>query len=154
MESVDRAFAKEYQIVNDVVRQQTAGFAGRGFDLMGVSLEGSRNRQRFPVYHLLNQQTGMAIDISFVPASKGLNGGFTALIIKPVNQKMDLEDHLKAHGGEALAPFFTYRDPHIDLRGFAEGFFQMLGGLMDNALKPVIEGRFFEETPIDFMGYK
>jgi hypothetical protein len=96
----------------------------------------------------------MEIDISFVAATKGLNGGFTVLIIKPVNHKLSVEAYLKSHGREILTGFFTYHDPTTDVRSFADSFLRMLVGLLDGDLKPILDGKTFEETPIDWMGYK
>ena len=96
----------------------------------------------------------MRIDISFCAATRGLNGGFTVLIIKPVNHKLNVEDYLKAHDREMLTEYFTYRDTSTNVRAFADMFLQMLVGLLDRDLKPIIEGKTFEETPIDWMGYK
>jgi hypothetical protein len=33
-------------------------------------------------------------------------------------------------------------------------FLQVLGGLLDADLKPILEGKTFEEIPIDWVGYK
>jgi hypothetical protein len=140
--------------VNEVVHRYTSGFAAHGFDFKEVTLEGSQELGRFPIFHFLNERTAMRIDIAFCAAAKGLNGGFTVLIVKPVNQKLDVEDYLKEHGREALAKFFTYRDPSTNVQSFADTFMQMLAGLLDRDLKPIIEGKTFEETPIDWMGYK
>ena len=141
-------------IVNEVMHQYSPAFAAHGFDLKEVTLEGSQELGRFPVFHFLNDRTAMQIDISFCAAVAGLNGGFTVLIIKPVNQKLDVEDYLKLHKREMLTQYFTYRDPSTDVRVFADTFLRMLSGLLDRDLRPIINGRTFEETPIDWMGYK
>lgn len=140
--------------VNEVVQQHTSSFAAHGFNFKEATLEGSQELGRFPVFHFLNEQTAMRIDISFCAAARGLNGGFTVLIIKPVNQKLDVEDYLTEHKREALTKYFTYRDPATDIRGFADTFLRMLVGLIDRDLKPILEGKIFEVTPIDWMGYK
>lgn len=140
--------------VNEVVQQHSSSFAAHGFDFKELTLDGSQELGRFPIFHFLNERTAMRIDISFCATAKGLNGGFNALIIKPVNQKLDVEDYLKEHGREALTKFFTYRDPATNVRSFADTFLQMLVGLLDRDLKPILEGKIFEETPIDWMGYK
>ena len=53
-------------VVNEVVHQHTSEFAARGFEFREVTLEGSQELGRFPIFHFLNQQTGMRIDISFI----------------------------------------------------------------------------------------
>jgi hypothetical protein len=150
----DLSFTGDFAIVNEAVRRYTPGFSAHGFQLTGVTLEGSAKLQRFPVFHFLNERTAMGIDISFISAAGGLNGGFTVLLIKPENRKLDVEDYLKSHGREGLTKFFTYRAPATDVRGFADTFLQMFVGLLDRDLKPILEGKTFEETPIDWMGYK
>ena len=148
------ALTGDSAIVNEVVRQHASSFGRYGFELTGVTLEGSPKLQPFPVFHLLNKRTGMRIDVSFFAATGRLNGGFTVLIIKPVNRKLDVEDYLKLHGREELTTFFNYREPTTDVRRFADSFLQMLVGLLNKDLKPILDGKLFEETPIDWMGYK
>jgi hypothetical protein len=96
----------------------------------------------------------MKINITFFHAVEGLNGGFNASITKPVNHVINVEDYLKLHGRETLARFFSYRDPATDIRSFADTFMQMLCGLFDRDLKQILDGTYFEETPIDWQGYK
>jgi len=150
----DLVLTGDFATVHDVVLQYAPVFAAHGFAFKGVALQGSAELVRFPVFHFLNDQSNLRIDISFISAAGGLNGGFTAMIIKPVNQKLDVEDYLKAHDREAFTRFFTYRDPATDVRRFADTFFQLITGLLDRDLKPILEGRTFEETPVDWMGYK
>jgi hypothetical protein len=154
MNQVEVALTGDYAVVNEVVRQYGPRFATHRFELTGVTLEGSPKLQPFPVFHLLNKQSGMRIDISFFAATGGLNGGFTVLILKPGNRKLDVEDYLKLHGREEPTNFFRYRDPITDVRSFANSFLQMLCGLLDEDLKPILDGKIFEETPIDWMGYR
>lgn len=148
------ALTGDDSIVNEVIHKHAPAFAACGFEFKEVTLEGSQELVRFPIFHFLNEHTAMGMDISFCAAAGGLNGGFTALIIKPVNHKLDVEDYLKEHGREALTKFFTYRDPATDVRTFADTFLVMLAGLLERDLKPILDGRIFEETPIDWMGYK
>jgi hypothetical protein len=154
MNQAEVALTGDFATVNEVVRQHAPGFATRGFELTGVTLEGSPRLQRFPVFHFLNSRTRMRIDVSFFADARRQKGGFTVLIIRPVNRKLDVEDYLKLHGREELSKSFSYREPNTDVRGFAESFFRMLGGLLDEDLKPIVDGKVFEETPIDWMGYK
>jgi len=148
------ALTGDDSVVNEVIHQHAPAFAAHGFEFKEVTLEGSQELGRFPVFHFLNEHTAMGMDISFCAAVRGLNGGFTVLIIKPVNLKLDVEDYLKEHGREALTKFFTYRDPATNVRTFADTFLVMLAGLLERDLKPILDGRIFEETPIDWMGYK
>ena len=141
-------------IVNEVVHQHAPAFAAHGFQFKEVTLEGSQELGRFPIFHFQNERTAMGIDLSFCAAARGLNGGFTVLIVKPVNRKLDVEDYLVSHDREALTRFFTYRDTETDVRRFADTFLKMFVGLLDRDLKTILEGNTFEETPIDWMGYK
>jgi len=67
---------------------------------------------------------------------------------------LDVKTYLKLHGREELTKLFRYRDPKTDVGRFADSLFQMLVGLFDQELKSIIEGETFEETPIDWQGYK
>jgi hypothetical protein len=154
MNQVEATLTGDYGVVDEVVRRYVPRFAAHGFEFTGVTIEGSPKLPRFPIFHFLNKRTGMRIGVSFSAAVEGRNGGFTVLIINPVNRKLNVNDYLKLHGREELSKFFTYRDPPTDIRSFADSFLQMLCGLLDQDLKPIVDGKTFEETPIDWMGYK
>jgi hypothetical protein len=152
---VEAALTGDFAIVRDIVRQHTGEFITHGFELVNVTLvPGSSKIQTSPVFEFLNRRTGMTIRISFSAAHDGLNGGFGVRIIKPVRRRLNVEDYLKLHGRGGLTKYFRYRDPKTDVRSFAESFLQMLSGLLDEDLKPILDGKTFEETPIDWMGYK
>ncbi len=154
MSMAELALTGDFAVVHEVVCRHVPAFVAHGFEFKGVTLDGSPESDRYPAFHFSSERSAMEIDISFFSAAGGLNGGFMVFIIKPVDHMLNVKDYLKLHGREALARFFSYRDPATDIRSFAETFLQMLGGLLDRDLKPIIEGRTFEETPIDWMGYK
>jgi hypothetical protein len=49
---------------------------------------------------------------------------------------------------------FTSDVPATELRAFTETAVRTLLTLFDNELKPVVEGKTFETTPVDWDGYK
>jgi hypothetical protein len=67
---------------------------------------------------------------------------------------MDVEDHFKLQKHEELTTAFRYRDPKTNVRNFADSFFRALLDLFDKELKPVVDRGLFEETPVDWMGYR
>jgi hypothetical protein len=150
----DVALTGEFAIVDQAVREHASCFSRHGFQLTGVTLPGSARLPRFPVFHFQNKRTFMDINVSFYAAPGRPNRGFNVLIVKPVNRKLNLEDYLKLHGRDDLAERFSCPDLTVDLREFAEAFLDMLCGLLDKELQPILEGKTFEETPIDWMGYK
>lgn len=144
----------DFAAVDEAMRRHAAIFAAHEFLFSGMSMEGSPELRRFPVYRFRNERTSLGIEIAFFAAAEGLNGGFTVLITKPVNQKLDVEDYLDSRGSAASTERFAYRDPGTDVRGFADDFLRMLGGMLDGELKPILDGEYFEATPMDWMGYK
>jgi hypothetical protein len=154
MDQVEAALTGDDAVVEKVVREHIPTFAGLGFAFTGFTVGGSPKLQRFPIFHFFNKRTGQRIDISFLAARAGLNGGFGVLIVAPRNRKLDVEDYLKRHKLEEPTRAFTYRDPETDVRSFATVFLKVLIRLFETELKPVIDGKTFEETPIDWMGYR
>jgi hypothetical protein len=140
--------------VEEVVRRRAPEFGSHGFELTEIKLAGSPKLQVFPMFRFLNKRARMAIDISFLPTSQGHQGGFGVLLVNPANHKLSVKEYLKFHGREELAQAFNYRDPCPDIRGFANSFLSVLLDLMSTDLKPILEGKVWEETPIDWMGYK
>ena len=154
MSNDDFVLAGDYAIVGDVVNQHRAGFEAKGFEFSSLSLEGTLKMGRYPCFHFLNKRTGMWIHVSFSAANAGLNGGFVVSIEEPGNRSLNIKDFLKLNGRDELIKFFTYRDPDTDVRSFADYFLLMLLGLFETDLKPILAGKTFEETPIDWMGYR
>jgi hypothetical protein len=147
---VEQPLAPDFAEVDQVVRAHAPEFAARGFVLTNVALEGSPESLLLLVFRFSNNAGALDLRISFFAASDGLNGGFNAMIIKPVNRKLDVADYLESRGRTDLQQSFIYNDPATDLHRFATSVVQTLLGLLDNELKPVIEGKTFEETPIDW----
>ena len=140
--------------VEKVIRETVPTFSRLGFAFTGFTVGGSSATQRFPIFHFFNKDTGQRIDLSFLAARGGLNGGFNVLIVAPKNRKLDVEDYLKLHRIEEPIRAFTYRDPETDVRLFATDFLNVLFRLFETDLKPILQGKAFEETPIDWMGYR
>jgi hypothetical protein len=154
MDLVEQSYAAEFAVVDEVVRVYASEFEARGFVLTNTTVEGSPRSLVFRVFHFANSQAGLDLTVSFFPASDGLRGGFNAMIVKPENRKLVVLDYLERHGRTDLPALFTYDDPATDLRRFTESTIRTLLGLLDNELKPVVQGKTFEETPIDWGGYK
>jgi len=144
----------DFAIVEDVVHRYLQELATFGLEFERVTLDGSPKLQPFVTFHFLHNRSGIRVDIAFFAAAQGKNGGFTVLIVDRGNRKLNVEDYLKAHGREDLSPAFRYRHPESKLEDFATTFLQILCGLFGGELKPVLEGQVFEETAIDWMGYR
>lgn len=155
MNNFDTTLTGDNAVVSDVVREYVPKCGTHGLAFRGVTLDRAASRHEpYPSFHFSNPKNGIRMDVSFAPATQDLNGRFVVRIRKPTNQTLNVSEYLKAHGREELTKYFTYHDPATDVRRFAEDFVQMLIKLMETDLKPVLEGRVFEETPIDWMGYK
>jgi hypothetical protein len=64
-----------------------------------------------------------------------------------------VHDYLVRHGRSDEARLLT-NDAPTDVRAFSELAIRLLLDLLAGELKPVVEGKTFEETPIDWQGYK
>ena len=148
------ALSGDSALVSEVIKTRAPKLLARGFEFTGTTLEGSSKLGQFPVFHFLHKKSGLRLSISFSPAEQDLNGGFIVLITKPVNRRLDVEDFLKRKGRTSVEPFFTYRNGGTDVRRFAEALLDVLDSAFDTELKPVLEGKTFEETPIDWGGYR
>jgi hypothetical protein len=143
----------DFAIVGNIVQRYAAELATLGLDQTGATIEGSPRTLVFSVFHFLNQRTGMALDISFFPARHGRCGGFNAFLIRPGNHKLSVKEYLNLHGLGEATKTFTYREP-MDVRIFADIFLQSLIRLLEENLRSFLDGTAWEETPIDWMGYK
>jgi len=143
-----------FATVSEVLHGYSAQFSAQGFEYRATEWEGSPKLGRYPVFKFWNERRSMEFAILFSPALEGRNGGFVAALAKPSNHLLNVEDYLKLHGREELTHFFTYREPSTDIRAFAQAFFQMLVGVMRSELASILDGRVWEDTPIDWQGYK
>lgn len=152
MDTIEQAFVPEFAEVDNVVRAHVPEFAARGFRLMNVSVNPSK-LIRSIVFHFFNDRVRLLLDISSFLGTDGRKRGFTAIISTPDNHKLNVEDYLELHGRSDMARSLTEEAPH-DVRAFSESSVRMLIDLLDNELKPVVEGKTFEETPFNWDGYK
>jgi hypothetical protein len=153
MDIVEQSFAPEFAVVDEVVRAHAPEFAARGFTLMNVAVEGPPRLLRTIVFLFSNVRAGLLMDVSSFLGRAGLKRGFNAIISAPGNRTLNVHDYLVLHGRSDLARLLT-NDAPMDVRAFSESTVRMLIGLLDDELKPIVEGKTFEETPIDWQGYK
>jgi len=152
MNVVDQSFTRELAVVEEVFHAYASEFASRGFTLMNVT-------DRTPltqsiVFHFSNARARLLLNVSFVVGVSGRRRGFVALICNADNRKLDVRDYLKLHGRSEISEMFTSDDPTRDVRSFTESTIRTLLQVFDNELKPIVDGKTFEETPIDWQGYK
>lgn len=143
----------DFAIVEEAVRRHAPDFANFGYELTSTTLAGSPELQVFPLFHFANKKAGMSIDISFFPAQQGRNGGFNAMIVRAGNRKLSVKEYLKTHNKPEWAESFNYREP-ANVRDLSEATLIKILELMGTELKPILQGKVWEETPIDWMGYK
>ena len=156
MNHLTEKLAEDYfETIEEAVCGCLSGFAEHGFVLLQASRVGyPRTKSYSAAFSFFNYQTAMEINFSFFPAHEGLNGGFISSIIKHGTRRLQLEDYLKLHGRSELTEFFSYRDEKKDIEEFAKAFLAMFLELLDTDLRTILDGTTFEETPIDWMGYK
>jgi hypothetical protein len=154
MTLLDVPITGDFQIVSNILREHAGDFLSSGFEFSDVKWEGSADLGYFLVFHFANQRTGMVIRLAFFVPEGESNGGFTAMILKPGNHTLNIKEFLKLHGREDLMRFFTYRNPETDVRAFTEAFLRMLNGIFRKELAPTLLGEVWEDTPIDWQGYK
>jgi hypothetical protein len=145
----EQAFAP-FAVVDEVVRAHLPDFEARGFTLTNVTLE---EPPPSIVFQFSNARAGRLLDVFSFLARTGFKRGFNAMISTPDNRTLNVRDYLVHHGRSDMAQSLT-DDAPADVRAFSEASVRMLISLFDSELKPVVEGKTFEETPIDWDGYK
>jgi hypothetical protein len=154
MDIGEQSVASQFAVVEEVVRAKVSEFEAHGFVLTNVTEAGTPPFVRSLVFHFSNAGAGLLLSLSFFIGRSGQRRGFTALISRAGNGRLDVGDYLELHGRSDLSALFTSDDPSANLRSFAESAIRTLLSLFDNELKPVVEGKTFEETPIDWQGYR
>jgi hypothetical protein len=140
----------EFAEVADVVKMYAPEFAARGFTLHDVTVDGPPPSIYF---HFSNPRTDLLLDVSSFLARSSPKRGFNAMISTPDNRKLNVRNYLVRHGRSDVAELLTDNAPS-DVRAFSEASIRLLLDLLDGELKPIVEGETFEETPIDWAGYK
>jgi hypothetical protein len=153
MDIAEQSVTPEFAVIDEVVRAHAPDFAARGFILMNVAVEGPPRVLRTIVFHFSNPSIGLLLDVSSFLGRSGVKRGFNAMIIAPGNRTLNVHDYLVRHERSEEAQSLTNEAPS-DVRAFAESSVRLFLDLLDGALKPVVEGKTFEETPIDWAGYK
>jgi hypothetical protein len=154
LQNVDSIVTNEVSIVYEVARTYLGDISAKGYSVRSVKVECKEQIPPCLSILFLNRKIFLELDISFFPARNGGNGAFLCRISKSNGQHLRVEDYLKIHGRHDLLPYFTYLDPKTDIATFANDFFKMLLALFHSDMKSIIEGKTFEETPIDWLSYK
>jgi hypothetical protein len=146
---------RENSTVWDAAQKYIPKFAAFGYDLHDAFVD-SRSEILPPllILEFLSRKLGMEIGVSFFPAKKGRGGRFGVRLINSENLRLDVEDFLRNHRRDDLLPYFEYRDPETDIAEFSKDFFEVLMRLFCTDMRRIISGNSFEETPIDWQGYK
>jgi hypothetical protein len=145
----EQSFAP-FAVIDEVVRSHEPEFAALGFTLKNVMLEGPPPAI---VFQFSNAGADRFLDVSSFLARTSPRRGFSAMISTAANRKLSVHDYLVRHGRSDIAQMLT-DDAPSDVRAFAESSVRLLLDLLNGELKPVVDGKTFEETPIDWAGYK
>lgn len=144
----------DYAIVQGVILQYLPRFEAHKFELREIAEATVAGENRHPVFRFFNDQIQVRLDLAFSAAINGLNGGFTAHFEDRKRRLLDVEVYLKSHGHQDLSKLMTYRDPNTNIGAFADSFLKVFCSLFDTDLKPIVDGQTFEETPVDWLGYR
>jgi hypothetical protein len=153
MDIGEQSLAAEFAVVDEAVGAHASEFAARGLILRNLAEGGTPPFVRSIRFHFSNARAGLRLSVSFFVGRSGARRGFTAMIEKTGHGSLDVGDYLEHHGRSDMARLLIHDGP-TDVRAFAESSLRMLLGLLDDELKPIVEGETFEETPIDWQGYK
>lgn len=144
--NVDQVSAIERVFLDNLSKFEKHGYQYDGTEL---SKDGSTLLIKFR-----NPSSGMSIRLTFFAATGGRNGGFTAFIVRRDQASLDVAQFLRNRNLRSALQHFFYRDESTDVSTFASAFVQTLDDLLENELKDVVEGRRWENVPVDWMGLK
>ena len=141
------------QVVADVVVERSPQFECHGYILKAAEVVVSPLQGRIPGFLFENNEAKRILRIDFLPARSDLNGVFTATLYRESGQgSMSILSFFRKRGHEG-AGRFVYREP-ADLRKVTSEFLSLLLREFDLSLRDYVVGRAFEETPVDWQGYK
>ncbi len=129
-------------------------FQRRGFILVDQTFD--KNSQVGPelLFRFFNKLTKLNLNVALTVSTRSNKGIFVVQIVNSRKEDLIAENYLRIHGYTAEASLFVCTEDVPDFRNYVEGFLSMLDRVFDNQLKPILSGKEWETTPIDWYGYK
>lgn len=105
-------------------------------------------------FSFVNESNAMNVSFAISPPVGKRNGRFGTYIVTPSNRTLDVESYLRKHGLLKQAILLTYTDQVADLGSYFDTVLDTLETLFSSKLKPILEGKEWENIPFDWGPYK
>jgi hypothetical protein len=142
------------ELARELIKDYESVLSRRGYQYEKSEVRTSRITADSVDFFFRNDVTGGRIDISYTPASGNYPQFLNALITNSRGQHFTLGSWLQAHKRQDTIKRLIDVARTGDVRGYWDHFFALLDHLFDTDLKDIIEGRRWEEVPIDWQGLK
>jgi|SRR5579884_142608 len=143
-----------FALVTKLVESHLHIFQKHGFNYEQSKIINFRASGNMLTMLFSNKITGMQIDLNFAHAANGFNGGFLLYIINIEGKRLNVGKYLLLHGLTKERLLFTYTENVPDFEKYCETFLSMLDQLLSGELKPIIDGKKWEDIPFDWGDYK
>ncbi len=146
--------SQAFATIKELMERHIDIFQRQGFILTDENFD-----QHGPVgpemrFHFFNERSKLDLKFDFTVTTGPRKGIFTVQIIKSRKDSLIVQNYLRIHGYAAEASLFVCTEGVLDFTKYAENFFSMLERVFENQLKPILSGKEWETTPIDWYGYK
>ncbi|HZU30921.1 MAG TPA: hypothetical protein VFB79_07385 [Candidatus Angelobacter sp.] len=146
--------AEAFDLVVNLIKTNINIFEKRGFTYDRHAIHVTKTGMNVLQFYFHNVSTGMKLRLHYTYPPPGMNAGFFLYIENPAGKDLDVEDYLRLHGFVKERLLFTYTDNVPDFQKYCETFLSTLDHLFSTELKPILDGKKWEDIPFDWGDYK
>lgn len=150
----DERNTAELRVSETLLQTHTSDLADRGLVYEDSKTDHSALAGDSVVASFVHRTNAIRLTITVFPGLSIDDRGFLVIIRRANGDALNLIDFLRLRGKGNLIDGFVNGHPQPDIGAFVEGCLQTLLELLDTDLKPILEGRDWESTPVDWKGYK
>jgi hypothetical protein len=146
--------ASELQTALALIKGYIWVFASHGYEYSGSQSQSSKVAGDSIVFTFVNDKAGMRITITYFPPYKQQQRDFVILVHDGKGENFSLGDYLQTHKRDDVQLLLKAENRNPDFRVYWEDFFRKLDRLFNADLNDIVEGRRWENIPIDWGDYK
>ena len=129
-------------------------FSAYNYSYTKQEIEHTKTTGGFLTAIYTNDLTGMTIDLSYFPSYRDKKRMIIVTIVSREKKDFYLKEWLTTHGRKHELDRLINQPDDMNPRNFIEEALGVLNRLFEGDLRDIVEGRRWEDTPLDWAGYK
>jgi hypothetical protein len=145
---------EEFDEITDLVLKRLQLFACHGYGFAHSEILKSKAELKYLSFEFHNESTQMRIVLSYVQPKDGTQRLFSIFITNSRKEEFHPTSWLKQQGRIEDVKHLMRSSESVSVIQFAENALRFIHDLFKNELKDIVEGRSWDDAPIDWVGFK